>query len=195
MVDDILFETRQVEDIPITACFPAVDAPCPVVFYVPGYSGTKKDGLSINFQLAQQGIACIAFDPLYHGARYDVRLERPPDGVYLPEMGLDIFIQFLQVIRQSALDIQELMTYLSQDSRLNVMRAGVTGISMGLCQLSGLCRNPDSQVRCSDDGRSHFYAALAGCIGRVRVEQCRLGSGIETCGGGNTAAYRVCAAF
>jgi hypothetical protein len=106
-----------------------------VVFYVCGFGGNKTGGLSLGYQLAQQGVACISFDPLYHGERYDPKVERAAEpalgGIYPPETGLDIGVVFFQVIRQCSLDIGRLLAYYANDTRLDMKRAGVTGVSMG----------------------------------------------------------------
>ena len=124
-----------VEGIPTLFCLPERAARCPVVFYCPGFGGSKEHGLALAHRLAQKGIAAVCFDPLYHGARYDERIQRAGDpafgGVYPPESGLDTFLTFYQVIRQSALDVATLLDRLAGDARLDVDRAGITGMSMG----------------------------------------------------------------
>ncbi len=130
-VHQITIETFQIESIPLMVCLPVSAEQCPFIFYIPGYTASKKDGLSLGIQLAQRGIGCVAFDPLYHGERYDARLTTISNGIYPPESGLDMFMQFLQVIRQSAQDIQTLLKRLPYDSRFDTGRIGVTGHSMG----------------------------------------------------------------
>jgi hypothetical protein len=131
----ITLETGQVADIPILASLPTRSQPCPVVFYVCGYGGTKADGLTLAYRLAQAGMACISFDPLYHGDRYDPRLDHAADpalgGIYPPETGLDTGVAFFQVIRQAGLDIATLLRHFTGDPRLDTARAGVTGVSLG----------------------------------------------------------------
>jgi pimeloyl-ACP methyl ester carboxylesterase len=106
-----------------------------VVFYIPGYTASKEAGLSLAYRLARRGLACVSFDPLYHGERYDPCLEQAADpglgGVYPPETGLDTGMAFFHVIRQCALDVHTLLARLASDARLDVQRAGVTGMSMG----------------------------------------------------------------
>lgn len=128
---EILLETLTIEGIPVLRCLPPSAKNTPVVFFVPGFARTKADGLSLAVRLAQNGIACVSIDPLYHGDRYDPVLEHPENPVYLPEMGLDVYLQFLRVIRQSSLDVRTLLAALVGDSRFDVRRAGVTGHSQG----------------------------------------------------------------
>jgi pimeloyl-ACP methyl ester carboxylesterase len=128
---DVRIEMRTIEAIPAMMCIPVRSERSPVAFFIPGYWRTKTDGLSLGFQLGQQGVACVSFDPMYHGDRYDPRVEPAKEGVYLPEMGLDTFLQFLRVIRQSALDVGTLLNHLANDTRFDVHRAGVCGVSMG----------------------------------------------------------------
>ncbi len=124
-----------VSGIPVLTCIPGTETPCPVVFYIPGFTGERASGLSLAYQLAGRGIACIAIDPLYHGSRLDARLLQAADpiygGVYPPESGIDVFLTFLRVIEQSVSDIQTLLGVLDGDSRLDLNCAGVTGFSMG----------------------------------------------------------------
>jgi hypothetical protein len=95
----------------------------------------KETGLPLAYRLARRGVACLSFDPLYHGDRYDPRLEHAADpvlgGVYPPETGLDIGYGFFQVIEQCALDVQTLLAQLANDPRFDLRRTGVTGLSMG----------------------------------------------------------------
>lgn len=112
-------------------CLPIQAESVPVVFFIPGMWRTKADGLSLGVQLAQRGIACVSIDPVDHGDRFHPRVKEIANPVYLPEMGLDMFLQFLRVIRQSALDVGTLLTALAGDPRLDTRRTGVTGHSMG----------------------------------------------------------------
>lgn len=131
----ISLETGRVDKIPYLALIPEHTEPCPVVFSVPGYGGNKVWNLSLHYRLAQRGLACISFDPLYHGERGDPRLEQAADpaygGIYPPETGMDIYFLFLQVIRQCGLDLRTLLDHFGKDPRLDTQRAGVTGHSMG----------------------------------------------------------------
>jgi pimeloyl-ACP methyl ester carboxylesterase len=80
-------------------------------------------------------MACISFDPLDHGERYHRRLDHAfePElgGIFPPETGLDIYLNFLRCIRQCSADIEALLDHFALDSRLDVHRAGVTGHSQG----------------------------------------------------------------
>lgn len=131
----LTIETTQIGEIPLLMCVPQSSAPCPVVFYIPGFTSEKRAGLSLAYQLAQEDIACICIDPLYHGDRYDARLfdAAKPEygGIYPPDSGLDVFMIFMQVTEQSAQDVQTLLNSLADDARIDVTRAGVTGLSMG----------------------------------------------------------------
>jgi dienelactone hydrolase len=131
----ITLETGQVEGIPILSCIPRQQQPCPVVFFIPGFWGNKTSGLSLAYRLARRGLACLSFDPLYHGDRYDPHTEQAADpafgGIYPPDTGLDIGVVFFQVIRQCSLDLQTLLAALVNDARLDLRRAGVTGFSLG----------------------------------------------------------------
>jgi pimeloyl-ACP methyl ester carboxylesterase len=80
-------------------------------------------------------MACISFDPLHHGERYDRRLDHAYEpelgGIFPPETGLDIYLNFLQCIRQCSADIATLLDHFKNDPLLDVNRGGVTGHSQG----------------------------------------------------------------
>jgi pimeloyl-ACP methyl ester carboxylesterase len=97
----------------------------------PRHVAHQSRWLSLGVQLARRGVACISIDPVDHGDRYHPRVKEIANPVYLPEMGVDMFLQFLRVIRQSAQDVGALLAALEGDPRLDVRRAGVTGHSMG----------------------------------------------------------------
>ncbi len=128
---DVTIEPCSIETIPVLLISPRQAERAPVVFYIPGMWRTKSDGIALGVRLAQRGIACVSIDPVDHGDRYDVRVERIDHPVYPLDTGLDMFVQFLRVIQQSALDVRTLLTALATDPRLDTTRAGVTGISMG----------------------------------------------------------------
>lgn len=134
MTRDVKLETGTIAGIPILTYIPHRPRPCPLVFTIPGYGGTQTSLLSLAYRLAQRGLACVSFDPLYHGERADARQYNAADpalgGIYPPECGMDTFRVFQQVIRQFSLDIQTLLPILSADARLDVTRTGVTGFSM-----------------------------------------------------------------
>ena len=118
----ITLETRQIQGIPCLACIPEQAQPCPVVFTVPGHGGTKTSLLPLAYRLAEHGLACVSFDPLYHGERADRDLFEAADpalgGFLPPDSGMDMYRVFLQVIRQCSVDIQSLIYRLGDDPRL-----------------------------------------------------------------------------
>ena len=135
MQPTIHLEEGQIAGIPALLWVPVQREPAPVVVSIPGFGGGKEQALSLAYRLAQRGLACLSFDPLHHGARADGALEHaaaPEQGaVYPPDSGLDTFLLFYRVIRQSAADVATLLAHLAGDPRLDVARAGVTGMSMG----------------------------------------------------------------
>ena len=130
-MSDVSIEARTIETIPALIIRPATADRAPVVCFIPGMWRTKTDGLALGVRLAQHGIACVSIDPVDHGDRYDERVERIDHPVYPFDTGLDMFVQFLRVIQQSALDVGTLLRALASDPHLDTARAGVTGISMG----------------------------------------------------------------
>jgi uncharacterized protein len=132
---NLAIETLKVGKIPTLVAVPANAHRCPVVFVVPGYGMAKEACLGLAYRLAGRGVACIGFDPIYHGERHDRLLfhayEPELGGIFPQETGLDIYLNFLRCIRQSSLDIASLMEHFVGDPRLDVSRAGVTGHSQG----------------------------------------------------------------
>lgn len=128
-------ETSTIQDIPTLTILPQPAQGCPVVFVVSGYGRVKEDALRIGHQLAQQGLACISFDALFHGERYHPRLDRAHEpelgGIYPPKTGLDISVTFFEVIQRCLLDVRTLIDHYADDPRLDLTRCGVTGASMG----------------------------------------------------------------
>ncbi len=132
---ELTIETLHAGEIPTLLALPAGAHACPLVVFVPGYGATKEVGLSLAYRLGRRGMACISFDPLHHGERYDPHLDRAfePElgGIFPREAGLDIYLNFLRCIRQSSADIATILDYFATDERLDVTRAGVTGHSQG----------------------------------------------------------------
>lgn len=128
-------EEGRIAGIPALLWVPVQREPAPVVASIPGFGGSKEQAHALAYRLARRGLACLSFDPLHHGARADGALENAaaPEqgGVYPPDSGLDTFLLFYRVIHQSAADVATLLAHLAGDARLDVTRAGVTGMSMG----------------------------------------------------------------
>jgi dienelactone hydrolase len=135
LLTGLTVEAARVGEIPALLALPSGAKRAPLVFMVPGYGVTKEVCLPLAYRLANRGMACVSFDPLHHGERYDPRLDRAHEpelgGLFPQETGLDIYLNFLRCIRQSSRDIALLMARFSGDPRLNVTRAGVTGHSQG----------------------------------------------------------------
>lgn len=131
----LTIETLRVREIPTLLALPLGATACPVVFWVPGYGVTKESCLNLAYRLGIRGIACVSFDPLHHGERYDRRLDHAFEpalgGIFPPETGLDIYLNFLGCIGQSSADIATLLDHFSVDSRLDTSRSGITGHSQG----------------------------------------------------------------
>jgi fermentation-respiration switch protein FrsA (DUF1100 family) len=107
----------------------------PVVIFIHGYGGTKESGLSLGYRLAQRGFFFVSFDAFLHGERYDAKLDNAwePErgGIYPRETGLDIYFCFLEVIAQCLSDVRSLLRHFQGDTRADLGRLGVTGVSMG----------------------------------------------------------------
>jgi len=137
MTTKLLFETMTIGGVPLLTIVPATAARCPVIFFIPGYGGDKTAGLRLGYQLAHQGCFFVSIDPWLHGERYDPRLDHAAapayGGLYPPETGLDTGVLFFQIIQRCLTDVAMLIDHFRADSRCDVTRCGVTGLSMGGC--------------------------------------------------------------
>mgnify|MGYP002353733757 CR=1 FL=1 len=131
----IVIETQTIAGIPVLAILPEAARRLPLVFYVPGYTSAKESGLSLGYKLAQRGCCFVAFDPLFHGERFERQLYEAADpafgGIYPPETGLDAGITFYRVIGQCLADVRTLLVHFGGDERVDTARCAVTGPSMG----------------------------------------------------------------
>jgi dienelactone hydrolase len=130
-----IIQKEQVADIPILTIAPEGAINCPVVFFIHGFRGTKADGVHLGYQLASAGIICVCVDAFMHGERLDDRLMQVSDPtyphVYPVASTLDRKVLLLQIVVQTAADIEELIRAFATDERIDLNRMGVTGESMG----------------------------------------------------------------
>lgn len=134
-IQNLQLERIAISGIPTLMLAPSNAQGCPVIFFVPGYGGTKEAGLRIGYQLAQHGFFFLSFDPLFHGERYERQLDHASDpalgGIYSPDMGLDTCMTMFKVVHQCLADTRTLIEHLTPDPRVDIDRSGVTGLSMG----------------------------------------------------------------
>ena len=130
-----MIETQTIAGIPVQAILPEATQGLPLVFYVPGYTSVKESGLNLGYKLAQRGCCFVAFDPLFHGERFERLLYEAADpalgGIYPPETGLDVGITFYRVIGQCLADVRTLVEHFGGDERVDTARCAVMGPSMG----------------------------------------------------------------
>lgn len=133
----LALETCMIGEIPLLTIAPAHADRCPVVFFIPGYGGTKIEALRLGYQLAARGCFVVSIDPWLHGDRYATQLDQAADpafgGIYPPGTGLDTGVLFFQVIHRCLTDVAALIAHFTTDPRCDVSRCGVTGLSMGGC--------------------------------------------------------------
>jgi hypothetical protein len=128
-------ETGTIQTIPVLTIAPGQAHGCPAVFFIPGFGGSKEDGLRLGYQLAQAGCFFISFDAWLHGERHNPWRDHAADaafgGVYPPDTGLDRGVLFFRIIQRCVQDVQALIAHFARDPRVDTQRSGVTGLSMG----------------------------------------------------------------
>lgn len=127
----IITEQYNIQDIPLFTVYPEGLEDMPVVIYLHGYFGTRKQGLELGHRLAEQGIYFISFDAMDHGERQSIRAMDGARQVYPPDTGLDTWLHMIEVVQQSCKDINLIVENLQNDPRADTKRLGVTGMSMG----------------------------------------------------------------
>jgi len=109
--------------------------PAPLIFFVHGYESDKRQGIPMGYELAKKGFICVSIDTILRGGRVDQEfdLTAGPEfqSVYPVDTELDGFITMFKMIRQTGLDIQALIDYFRDDSRIDVDKVGLVGYSMG----------------------------------------------------------------
>lgn len=131
----IFMDTDRVNGIPILTIAPERAERCPLVFFIHGFTGAKEEGAHLGYQLAAAGIVCVCVDAAMHGERPDERLTQlfhpTVPRVYPEESGLDVLFLQAQIIMQTGEDVVRLMDYFAGDTRIDMQRMGVAGVSMG----------------------------------------------------------------
>ena len=95
----------------------------PLVLVIHGYTGDKITVIQAGLHLAQAGFFVVLPDARLHGERRPPNFEKRFDAGFAKT--------FLQVLRGTSADISSLIDHFLGDSRADVMRTGVAGISMG----------------------------------------------------------------
>lgn len=96
----------------------------PLVIICHGWSNDKYEGSNLALKLALQGYAVICFDADKHGER--------DDGNALDVGSHSDFAKTMTgVIKQNSDDINTLIEYYQEDTRIDPSRVAVVGISMG----------------------------------------------------------------
>lgn len=130
----IIVETHPIGGIPVLTVCPQRAHRCPVVFLLHGFGSRKEDLLDLAFRLAGRGLFAVAVDAVHHGERADGALDSfddPQRCTYPVESGLDRYVFMHQVVVETGRDLARLLEYLAADPRVDTVRCGVTGVSMG----------------------------------------------------------------
>ncbi len=128
----LIVETTNTNGMPLLTVCPADAAHCPVVVFCHGMGGDKSQGVELGYRLARRGIFFVAPDAPGHGDRADDRMARAEAGLtYPPDTGLDGWLLMLHVAVELAAEVESLLAGWQNDRRVDVLRVGVTGLSLG----------------------------------------------------------------
>ncbi|BBH23202.1 hypothetical protein Back11_45470 [Paenibacillus baekrokdamisoli] len=129
----IITEQFVVQGIPILSIYEESASRLPLVIYIHGYGGSKKDGLEFGHKIVERGMYFVAFDAAGHGERKQDERDSliKESSVYPPDTGLDTWLHMLEVIAKTTEDIDALLLHFMNDPKVNTERLGVTGLSMG----------------------------------------------------------------
>jgi pimeloyl-ACP methyl ester carboxylesterase len=134
-MNTITIEQYRVGEIPILAMHKAGAESCPLVFFLHGFTGDKREGLPLGYELANKGFYFVAFDAFMHGERLDDHLDAVLSGtannVYPVDSGLDAYCLMHEIILHTHNDINLLIDKLKNDPRVEINQIGLTGFSMG----------------------------------------------------------------
>jgi cephalosporin-C deacetylase-like acetyl esterase len=136
MMKKTILEQDSVCGVPLIFCAPAEPKKLPLVFFIHGYSGDKRSGLELAYNLAERDIATICLDAAMHGGRLDYRVattwDGPQKGDMFPyETGLDRYLLIMKVITETVKDLHALVDFYRDDQRVDLERLGICGTSMG----------------------------------------------------------------
>lgn len=134
-MNSITIEQYKVGDIPVLTMQNACIERCPMAFFLHGFTGDKREGLPLGYELAKKGFYFVAFDAIMHGERADKHLDAVLSGTtgnrYPVDSGLDAYCLMHEIILQTHNDLHHLIDYFANDSRAEIDQIGLTGFSMG----------------------------------------------------------------
>jgi len=134
-MDSITIEQYKVGEIPILTVRKEGTEGCPLVFFIHGFTSDKREGLPLGYELAMKGFYFVAFDATLHGERLDPQLEGVLSGVagniYPVDSGLDAYCLMHEIIVQTSIEIELLISHFENDHHADPNRVGLTGFSMG----------------------------------------------------------------
>lgn len=156
-------ESSMIQEIPCMLVVEEGAADLPAVIIAHGFTMDRYEGMYLAVRLAEKGFAAITFDLHRHGQRYDGFLERIGSDV---DFGYAVF----GIIKNSFHDLEKIIHHFRSDSRIDMERLGLTGISLGanLCYYS-LANGPDIKVAVPILGSPQFTELL--CYNMEKSEQ------------------------
>ncbi|MHC1747691.1 MAG: alpha/beta hydrolase family protein [Cellulosilyticaceae bacterium] len=122
----------------------------PLVIIAHGFNSNKFGGTNYALQLANEGFAVLCFDMAKHGDRYDGFMETITCDA---EFGMALFT----IIEESYKDVQILIEAFGNDSRIDIERICLSGLSHGanLCYYA-LSKNEKIKAAVSILGSPNF---------------------------------------
>jgi len=117
-------DTVTEREVPVLYCYPADAARAPLVFFNHGTGGNAVEQLFMGLPLAERGFFVVLLDAWYHGRRRAPNFSALFSGKRYKETYVNMLIRTCE-------DISRLLDHLRGDPRVDVERAGISGISQG----------------------------------------------------------------
>lgn len=111
-------------EIPVIIAQPSQPGPWPLALLNHGTGGDAEVMQEMAIRLAENGCYSISIDAVWHGRRWDERLDIMCHSERYKEL-------YLTMLLEMADDISHIIDFYETDNRIDTSRIGITGISQG----------------------------------------------------------------
>ena len=134
-MNEITLSPEKIGNVSLLRIFGDGSAPGPLVFFVHGVASDKRQGIRLGVDLARRGFTFVSLDTVLRGDRvdeeFDPQIGEMVKDLYPPATGIDDVLNMFMMIRQTVVDLQDLINHFKMDSRVDPERIGLVGYSMG----------------------------------------------------------------